>query len=285
MILALAVVLATLTIVLSRPATGFRTGSQTVLTIETPVDIAREAKELKLWALDENDPPGIAHVPLYHDRGPDGRHFWDTNVEHNWSGGLWVEAPKTSWRVSVSIADSNMPSAAALIKVGSVVVNSGPGLLPAPDGKFAKLELYDARGKPVPARLGSARKLYWMENAGGFGYEKINLPPKPSWWDSSVEEVFPDTISDLEYSRGQDGSFSSAIGFASNGPPCQIGFVRFNDIFAIKDAGDYSFTVQPVLYRMHCDGGTYRGYLNRIDLPSITTEIHLVPNGKKEIRP
>jgi len=31
---------------------------------------------------------------------------------------------------------------------------------------------------------------------------------------------------------------------------------------------------------MHYDGGTFQGYLDRVDLPSVTTKVHLVPNVK-----
>jgi hypothetical protein len=94
--------------------------------------------------------------------------------------------------------------------------------------------------------------------------------------DTSVERDYPDTISDLEYTRWKNGSFLCFAGFVSNGPPCSIGFIKFNDIFSIEKEGDYTFIVRPVLYRMHYDGGTFQGYLDRIDLPNITTKVHLM---------
>jgi hypothetical protein len=79
-------------------------------------------------------------------------------------------------------------------------------------------------------------------------------------------------------SRSSKGGFLEiSTGFVSNGPPCHIGYIEFNDIFSIKMEGDYTLTVQPVLYRMHYDGGTFQGYLDRVDLPSITTKVHLKP--------
>jgi hypothetical protein len=96
-----------------------------------------------------------------------------------------------------------------------------------------------------------------------------------------VAENHPDTIPDLEYSRWENGAFLHHVGFVSNGPPCWIGYIKFNDIFSIKTEGNYTLLVQPVLYRMHCDGGTFQGYLDRVDLPSVTTKIHLVPSQDK----
>ena len=99
--------------------------------------------------------------------------------------------------------------------------------------------------------------------------------------------VYPETLSDLEYQRWRvtaygykSGSFIHFSGFTSNGPPCQIGYINFNEIFAIKTGGEYTVTVQPVLYRMHNEGGTFQGYLDRVDLPSVTTKVHLVPSEK-----
>ncbi len=109
---------------------------------------------------------------------------------------------------------------------------------------------------------------------------------RPSSRDTSVEENYPATISDTEYPRWKSGDglragrFAKFVGFVSNGPPCYIEFIKFNDVFAIKTEGDYTLTVQPVLYRMHYDGGTFQGYLDRVDLPSVTTKVHLVPQGK-----
>jgi len=52
-------------------------------------------------------------------------------------------------------------------------------------------------------------------------------------------------------SRSSKGGFLEiSTGFVSNGPPCHIGYIEFNDIFSIKMEGDYTLTVQPVLYRM-----------------------------------
>jgi hypothetical protein len=257
------------------------------------VDNARE-QQIKLeWqkqrqqVSDETDPPGIAHVLEYHARGWNQKHVWDTNMVENWWG-MWVEDTNTGWRMNLCPIRSNAVDEAVIIKVGSIVTNSGVGLLPSPDGKYAKLELTDSNGTVVPTRTGAATKLYNVKYAVTPVNEKqfVNRHP-PSGDDATVVRNYPDAISDLEYPRWYvggnplaRGAFIQPAGFVSNGPPCHIGFIRFNDIFSIKAPGDYTLTVQPVLYRMHYDGGTFQGYLDRVDLPCATTKVHLDPNVK-----
>jgi hypothetical protein len=243
--------------------------------------------------MNEIDPPGIAHVSAYHTAWH-GKYHWETNMAVNWWG-VWAEDTNTGSRVNLKIfptkpmiypTNANEPKVDMAVCVGSVATNSGAGLLPTPDGKFAKLELLDAAGKTVPTRRGAALNLYQLKYDVRKNDRFINLHT-PSDVDASVERTYPDTISDLEYPRANmnypislNGGFFEFAGFVSNGPPCQIGYIKFNDIFDIKAEGDYTLTVQPVLYRMHNEGGTFQGYLDRVDLPSVTTKVHLVPNAR-----
>ena len=251
----------------------------------TPLPSVRKVFQLELQEkrrMDETDPPGIANVPEYHERRWDQKHVWNTNVAENWQG-VWAENTNTGWRVGLKFNGTNTPDIGMNVYAGSVVINSGPGLLPAPDGKFAKLELWDANGKAVPARWGAALELY-------YDFRKTPEPPPhpatlvnmhpPSSFDTSIERNYPGTISDLEYARYKDGLYFTFAGFASNGPPCEIGSMKINDVFSIKSEGDYSLVVQPVLFRMHTEGGTFQGYLDRVDLPCVTTKVHLVSNVK-----
>ena len=231
----------------------------------------------KQHLVDKTDPPGIARVLEYTSRGPDQKHYWNTNVAFNWRG-IWAE-DSNSWRVLLKTHKTNSPDICMTVHVGSISVNSGSGLLPAPDGKYAELKLLDLDGKIVSARKGAAEQLYEEKNAvmAQAEKERVNVHP-PSADDSSIERHYPDTISDLEYPRWERGTFLNFAGFVSNGPPCQIGIIKFNSIFSIEMESDYTLIVQPVLFRMHYDGGTFQGYLDRVDLPSVTTKIHLVPN-------
>jgi hypothetical protein len=227
----------------------------------------------------ETEPPGLAHVLEYH-RGLDGKLHWNTNMAVNWWG-IWVEDTNTAWRVDLKMYGTNTPDMKMTVHVGSILSNSGAGLLPTPDDKFAKLELTDSNGKLVPTKSGAALALY------EYGGTNISRPhPLPSAGDTSVEENYPATIADTEYPRWKSGDgltagrFVKFVGFVSNGPPCHIGYIKFNDIFSIKTEGHYTLTVQPVLYRMHYDGGAFQGFLDRVDLPCVATEVHLVPPDK-----
>ena len=250
--------------------------------IGTPLPSAMKVLQLQQQEkrrMDETDPPGIANVPEYHERRWDQKHVWNTNMAENWQG-ILVENTNARWRVGLRFYVTNTPDIVMNVYVGSVVINSGPGLLPTPDGKFAKLELLDANGRAVPARWGAALELYnefrKTPAPPPYGETLVNMHP-PSSFDASIEKNYPGTISDLEYARYKDGSYFAFAGFVSNGPPCEIGCMKINDVFSIKSEGDYSLIVQPVLFRMHYDGGTFLGYLDRVDLPCVTTKVHLAP--------
>ena len=235
----------------------------------------KQLREKRLASL----PPGVADVLEY-------RVTWPASANNNWQG-VWREDTNTGWRVilqfykAIQVGNDTMT-----ILVGSVVTNSGPGLFPTPDGKFAKLELLDATGKKVPTKRGAAFSLYLSQNPI-VKDKDITNPHPPSIWDATVERNYPDRISDLEYPRNnidqgwlKNQTFFKFAGFISNGPPCNIGYIVFKEVFDLKSEGDYALTVQPVLYRQHFDGGTFVGYLDRVDLPSVTTKVHLVPNVK-----
>ena len=259
-------------------------------TLSVTMNIAREQQIHRQWLqrMRETDPPGIANVIEYHSAW-NGKYHWNTNTAENWWG-VWVKDTNSGWRVNLCPVKTNKTSAVdigIIVKVGSVVTNSGAGLLPSPDGKYAKLELLDANGKAVPTKRGAALNLYQEKYAVQTEDMIVNSHP-PSSRDETVERNYPDTISDWEYPRlnfessswYRKGAFFRFTGFVSNGPPCHIGYITFKGVFDIKVEGDYTLTVQPVLFRMHNEGGTFQGYLDRVDLPSVTTKVHLVPNAK-----
>ena len=288
-------------------------------TLDLEIDYKRQTQIQQQWKeqqrrmMDANDPPGIANVREYSRRRWDQKHVWETNAVEHWSGWsswggrsiAWSEDTNTGWRVQLRMPTTNAQEALVWVQVGSIVTNSGPGLLTAPDGKYARLELTDPNGKAVPTKKGAAQILYWAESLGRPSL-KINITDierltnirrnhhkwylnshPPSEDDSSVTSSYPDRISDLEYMRHRHeyyplptGSFIWFAGFVSNGPPCMVGWFRLHKLFAIKEEGDYTLTVQPVLYRMHYEGGTFQGYLDRVDLPSVTTKFHLAPSAK-----
>jgi hypothetical protein len=259
-------------------------------------DDAKEQQVNQQWEtqqrqmMDASDPPGIANVAEYRGRRWDQKHVWHTNMVENWWG-VWVEDTNTGWRVNLcpaKLEKINAVDIGVIVKIGSVVTNSWAGLLPSPDGKYAKFELMDVNGKAVSPKRGAALNLYQMHYGGHEESELARLfmnLHSPSGSDAAVERNYPDNLSDLEYPRLnynagglKNGSFFPFVGFVSNGPPCQVGYIKFSDIFPIEKEGDYTLTVQPVLFRMHYDGGTFQGYLDRVDLPCVTTKVHLLPS-------
>ena len=103
--------------------------------------------------------PGLAHVAEY-----GTGHVWNTNAAENWRG-IWSVDTNTGWRVNLCPWKTNTVNMGVIVKVGSVVSNSGVGLMPSPTGKYARLELLDANGKTVASRSGAARVLYEIKYA------------------------------------------------------------------------------------------------------------------------
>jgi hypothetical protein len=106
---------------------------------DSPMDYEKRHKvqlQERQRIMDEIDPPGIAHV-LEYDRAWNGKYHWNTNMAENWWGVLVEDT--NGWRVSLRIYTNNSPKVEMTVHVGSVTTNSGAGLLPTPDGKYAKL--------------------------------------------------------------------------------------------------------------------------------------------------
>ncbi len=57
-----------------------------------------------------------------------------------------------------------------------------------------------------------------------------------------------------------------------------ISLLQLDGMYFVANEGDYTLTVQPVLYkqRNQPDAAT----LDRVDLPSMTTNVHLVPKDR-----
>jgi hypothetical protein len=78
---------------------------------------------------------------------------------------------------------------------------------------------------------------------------------------------------------GPDGPFNGhglryRYFFINNGaPPDLLTSFSVSDVYRIKKEADYKLTVCPVIYKFE----TNYQYADRIDLPSVTTKIHLKP--------
>jgi hypothetical protein len=67
------------------------------------------------------------------------------------------------------------------------------------------------------------------------------------------------------------------IDCVTNWPPPYLGFLKLDEIYSVTNEGDYTLTVQPVLYKRRDSNSKF---LDRVDLPGVTAKVHLVPNVK-----
>lgn len=188
------------------------------------------------------DATGLA--PGIYTEGADGKFHAVTNVNVTalWPG-VWKE-DTNGLRVELRF-ETEGGQTALRIGVGSVVFNSLGGYVGFPRGKFARFELQDSNWVVVPFIKGMT-----MEG---------QLPPK---------------ISINDFPRWPNGGLKTHIGFFTNGGPFILTYAKVDDLYRIKREGDYTLAICPTIYKF----GTNPEYLDRIDLPCVTTKIHLVPS-------
>jgi len=188
-------------------------------------------------------------VPGVYLRGDDGNYYLDTNNPETMWTGFWRE-DTNGWRVQVEIQGDIKFNPFIAVQVGSVKFNSGGGYVESPSGKFSKFELVDSNGTIVQPKNGE-----------------------------SLEEHFSAKIPIRDFpKRSFDGALINFIAFFTNSPPSFLKGVSINDVYNIKTEGDYNLTVCVAIFKY----GTSKGFLDRIDLPCITTKIHLRPNPEKQ---
>jgi len=221
------------------------------------------------------------------------RNFTFVNPSEFWDG-TWKE-DTNGWRVQLRVySETNLTlfrdglvdplSTNLILRVewGSAVKNSGDGYLLSPNGKFAKFELLDAHGKVVPPNPNAGTNLLerTLENYPA----KLNLtyePHRPAWASpssGSLEANFPPLTTTNVYPRFPYGGIAGEIGSVTNRPPFFISFLKLDNVYQITNEGDYTLTVQPVLYKRY--NHTNTAILDRVDLPAVSMTIHLVPNAK-----
>jgi hypothetical protein len=142
---------------------------------------------------DPSDPPGIANVEEYRHRTWDQKRIWNTNEAVNWLG-VWAEDTNTGWRINLRTFETNALKAVTQVLVGSIVTNSGSGLLPSPDGKFAILELLDANGKWCRQRMAPRwRCMAWEIACFQTARLRIIIPRQHGMqlWQGIIQKPFP----------------------------------------------------------------------------------------------
>lgn len=93
----------------------------------------------------------------------------------------------------------------------------------------------------------------------------------------SLVARFPKAIPISIYPRSRWGYILGGLWTVTNRPPSAINFLTLDEVYSVPKEGDYTLTVQPVLYRR---SDSDAGVLDRVDLPAVTTRVHLVPNAK-----
>jgi hypothetical protein len=238
-------------------------------------------------------------------RGTNG-HLFFVNPSEFWNG-AWKE-DNNGWRVQLCVymqtnhwyppkGGVGYPISTNLmlsVQWGSAVRNSGGGYYMTPNGKFAKFELLDSKGNVIPPNTKAGTNLLIeMYNWNSSRVSMMSLGPNqspptvlyetnlPAWVSpasGSLTAKFPKNITTNVYPRQEFTGMIGEIDCVTNWPPPYLGFLKLDEIYSVTNVGDYTLTVQPVLYRRY--NHTNDAILDRVDLPSVTTKVHLVPNGK-----
>ncbi len=215
-----------------------------------------------------------------------GVYVYNHDPARFWRNRDWSKATN-GWWVGVYV-ETNYPW---LVDVsgGSPVTNLGVGYLPTPYHKFAKLELLSPEGKAMQPRTNASANLRkWY--TGGIR-DLTNAPVWASSTNSSLVVKFPETVLAKDYPQyglGLHDPVGGLGGFWTNDEPTSITLFELGKVYSITNEGNYTLTVQPVLYRLQSytrtNGATDwlktndSEILRRVDLPSVTTKVHLVPN-------
>jgi hypothetical protein len=211
---------------------------------------------------------------------PDGKYIWNTNTDRYWRSGVWKEMTN-GWRVRLLVfTNTSYPS---VIGVGSLITNSGGGYWEPPYDKFAKFELLDSDGKMMqPKPDAGTNLLKWYTHNPAYNTnthtwydrgwaDQTNVPAWASPTNGSLAVDFPEIASSKDFpyfGRPIVGAFNF-----SRGEPETISTFVLGDLYSITNEGDYTLTVQPVLYKKRME----TNILDRVNLPSVTTKVHLKP--------
>jgi hypothetical protein len=206
----------------------------------------------------------------------DGKYVRNTNMDRFWRIGVWKEMTN-GWRVLL-FASTNIFDLSG-VTVGSKVADSGFGYFMAPYRKFAKFELLDSKGiivQPKPNAGTNMLKGYYHDLAN-----QTNLPAWASPTNGSLAVDFPEltTAGVFPHFHSLSGAIVVGFWFSAKIGPMPICTFVLGDLYSITNEGDYTLTVQPVLYKYQLPSDLNdKTLFHRVDLPSVTTKVHLVPS-------
>lgn len=182
--------------------------------------------------------------------GVNGEFYSSTNLDEMWPG-VWTQSTNGLRVQLFHEFDKDTKQTWVTVSVGSPRFNSGVSYVGPPSGQFAKCELLDSNGVVVPFSKGVT-----ME---GQFQSRISINDLPRW----------------PYG---DRGLRNHLAFLSNSPPAGLKEFKIKDVYQIKTEGDYTLTVCSVIYKFE----TNFEYLDRVDLPCVSTKIHLTPLETKK---
>lgn len=215
-----------------------------------------------------------------------GKYVWNGKTDLFWRDGVWKDMTN-GWRVVIYARDKK-DTGFVVLSLGTAITNlEGVAIFTAPYNKFAKFELVNPDGKIVQPKPDAGTNLLKYYTEG------IELPPNPQPWASptngSLVVDYPETILGKDYPQFAPHDPVGGIEFWFVTGPEIFSKFELEDIYSITNEGDYTLTVQPVLYRYQYYTRTNGAkdvlrtnnseILRRVDLPSVTTKVHLVPNA------
>ena len=196
-----------------------------------------------------------------------------------WRHYIWKEMPN-GWRVGL-YAQTNRPGYVEVV-AGSLVTNSGPGFIGPPYGKFAKLQLVSPDGRIMTPRPDAGTNLLTSSNY--YWGDSTNVPAWAALTNCSLTVDFPETALATDYPHYPSGWVIGGYAFVKNNVVGICG-CKLGDAYSIPKEGDYTLTIQTVLYKSVETNNRPIPFqtnviLHRVDLPSFTTKVHLLPNEK-----
>lgn len=91
------------------------------------------------------------------------------------------------------------------------------------------------------------------------------IPPNPG-------VVFPEVIATNMRPRFMAASFIGYFGPGNNKEPSRMTVIHYNDLYTITNKGDYTFVVQPVVYKSN---RTNAAILERVASPPLKTKVYM----------
>lgn len=215
---------------------------------------------------------GRTNIPFVFQTLSNGQLAWTTNMEELWHG-IWVEGTN-GMRTQLNIV-TNATNCIIRVQVGSFTLKKTPSqYFAAPNGKFVKFILTDSSKHIVQPKPTAGTNL--LGNIGAF--YRTNPPSWALPSAGSLVAEFPKKVSTNVwplYYRGV--GLAPIVHLTGFGNPTQINSLNLYDLYSITNKGDYTLTVQPVLYKRRAANSKF---LDRVDLPSVTTNVHLMPDVK-----